>query len=173
MTNVNRSDNTYSGINSFSGTLNIPASTIEDVDINIGVPVIQAVKLEHQFGVPAELFGPATTVAAVTQWIYILHGTTGEIVNFEAAIAVVADDAGRTITVDLQKSTGGGAFATVLSGTIGFTNGSSARTAVAGTISSADLVDGDILEIIVTVAGGSGNQATGLTVNTILRENPT
>ena len=124
------------------------------------------------FVVGGELFGPAVAVTALTKWVHIVRGATGTVVSVEAAIAVVATGADRTITVDLHKSTGAGAFATILSATIGFTNASAVRTMVAGTISTATLADGDILAVVVTVAGAGGNQATGLTVTVNLGEDP-
>jgi hypothetical protein len=131
---------------------------------------IEASKIVHQRSITQELFGPAASVTALTKWIHQMRGASGTIRGFEAAIAVVASDVSRTVTVDLQKSTGAGAFATVCSATIGFTNASSVRTLVAAVLSNASLVDGDILEVIVTVAGGSGTQATGLTVTLVLDE---
>ncbi len=113
------------------------------------------------------LFGRSTTVIAATEDIHIVRGATGTLVGFEASInGAIATGADRTITVDLHKSTGGAAFATVLSSTIGFTNVSTLRTAVAAVINaaSAALVDGDQLAIIVTVAGAASAQATGLSV---------
>lgn len=97
---------------------------------------------------------------------------SGTLKAFEAIIATVATGADRTVTVDLQKSTGSGAFATVLSATIGFTNASAVRTIASGTISGTTFVDGDIFQIVVTVAGAAGNQAQGLLVALNFEENP-
>ena len=150
-----------------------PASCITDnaVAANAGV---QATKLIHQNpGVPdcLELFGPTTTVTALTKTLGMAHAS-GTLVAFGAWIEVVASGADRTITVDLQKSTGGGAYATVLSATAGFTNGSTVRSLVSGTLSSTSYVAGDIFRIVVTVAGAAGAQATGLSAKLIVRESP-
>jgi hypothetical protein len=153
----------------FSGTHLIPAGTIRNAEVSASA-AIAATKLEHQFPIAIELFGPAVSVAALTKLAYAVRGATGTIVGFEAFISVVADDASRTIDVDLQKSTGGAAFATVCSASADFTNASTVRVPVAATLSSTSLVDGDLLQIVVTVAGGSGNQATGLHATIMLRE---
>lgn len=157
-----------------SQTQSYPAGSITDAAIAAGATgaYITRTKVHHQQNIGVELYGPTTTVAALTKWLHIVRGAAATIVAFEAAIAVVATGADRTITVDLQKSTGGGAFATVLSATCGFTNGSTVRVPVAGTISSASLVDGDILQTVVTVAGAAGAQATGLTIGLTLAEEP-
>lgn len=133
-------------------------------------PPVSASKLTRHQSIDVELYGPAVTVAALTKWLHIVRGGSGTLIGFEAAIAVVATGADRTITVDLQKSTGAGSFATVLSSTCGFTNVSAVRTPVAAVISSAGIVDGDILEVVVTVAGSASAQATGLTVTLTYEE---
>lgn len=155
-------------------TFTPPSASVVNASIAAGSAgsYIDRTKVSQGFTVGGELYGPTTSVAALTKWVHIVRGATGSVVSVESAIAVVATGADRTITVDLQKSTGAGAFATILSATMGFTNGSSVRTPVAGTISSASLVDGDILQIVVTVAGAAGNQATGLTTVVNIQEDP-
>jgi hypothetical protein len=161
--NENRSDEIWYGTNVFVGAMTIPDSTVTNAKVTSGT--LQADRMRDvRRQISVELFGPAVSVAAVTKWLHIVRGAAGTLVGFEAAIAVAADDASRTIDVDLQKSTGAGAFATVCSASADFTNSSAVRTPVAATFSSTSLVDGDILQVVVTVAGGAGNQATGLTV---------
>ncbi len=116
---------------------------------------------------------PGSAVVAETRDIHILKGTAATISAIQAAITgLIATGGDRTVDVDLQKSTGAAAFATILSSTIHFTNGSVLRTVSAGTLSSASLVAGDILRIIITVAGAAGNQAQGLMVTVTLTEAP-
>lgn len=131
---------------------------------------IEASKFVRHQSVDQELFGPAASITALTKLVHIVRGAAGTIRGFEAIISVLASDVSRTVTVDLQKSTGGGAFATVLSSTISFTTSSTVRVPVAAVLSSAGLVDGDVLEVIVTVAGGAGTQATGLLVSLTYEE---
>jgi len=132
---------------------------------------IQAKKFVRHGAIDRELFGRAVTVTALTQDVHIVRGATGTLLGFEASInGTIATGADRTVTVDLQKSTGGGAFSTVLSSTIGFTNSSTLRTAVAGVFSVTGLVDGDQLAVIVTVAGSAGNQALGLSMTLTYEE---
>lgn len=150
-------------------TVQFPSGSITKalVATNAG---IEASKIVRHQSIDVELFGPTTSVAALTKWLHMVRGATGTIVGFEAAQAVDTTGADRTISVDLQKSTGAGAFATVLSAPIAFADGTAIRTPQAATISSASLVDGDILEVIVTVAGAAGAAATGLTVTLTIEE---
>lgn len=123
---------------------------------------------------PGELFASATTITALTKEVYVVKGANGTLLGFTAAIiGTIATGADRTVTVDLHKSTGAAAFATVLSATIGFTNASVLRTAASGTFSSTSLVAGDLLRVVVTVAGAAGNQALGLVCSLQLREETT
>ncbi len=124
---------------------------------------IEASKFVRHQSMDVELFGPATTVTALTKDVHIVRGANGTLVGLQATInGTIATGADRTVTVDLQKSTGAGAFATVCSSTIGFTNASALRTAGSAVFSSTALVAGDMLRIIVTVAGSASAQALGL-----------
>lgn len=108
---------------------------------------------------------PGAAVVAETADLLIVGGTTGKVTRVQVAnTGALASDATNTVTIDVQKSTGGGAFATILSATLTFTNTDTLRTAKVGTISTAGLVTGDILRIIVTVAHTTGTQAQGLVV---------
>jgi hypothetical protein len=149
--------------------MTLPSGTVTDNSVAAGAG-IDSTKLETRPKITTELFAQGTTVAAVTKWLHIVRGATGTIKNIGAMIAA-AITGDNTVTIDLKKSTGGGAFATVLTGTFGFSSASAVRTLVNGTISSAALVAGDILQVVVTVAG-TGTQAQGLTVSLQIEEDP-
>lgn len=170
-------DTVVAGSLAITGSFSPPAGSIQDNAVKAGATgnYIQATKTQHQapgvIGGSVQLFGPTTAVVAVTQTLGMAKGA-GTLGNLDAWTEVIATGADRTITVDLQKSTGAGAYATVLSATAGFTNVSPVRTAVAGTFSSTAYVAGDIFRLVVTVAGAAGAQATGLTVRIVTREEP-
>lgn len=154
-------------------TFTPPAGSITDAAV-VSNAQIAATKLQQQgkglMNNSLELYGPTTTVAALTKTLGMAYAS-GTMSEWAAWIEVVATGADRTITVDLQKSTGAGAYATVLSATIGFTNASSVRTKVTGTFSSTSYVAGDIFRAVITVAGAAGAQATGLSVRLTSTEN--
>lgn len=153
-------------------SLNVPSGSItNDAFSTSSTQRLAASKSVHQQHMSAELAEQNTAVAAIEKLLFIANAS-GTLDGFSAAVVTVADDASRTIDVDLQKSTGGGAFTTVLSASSDFTNSSTALTAVDSTISSASYVAGDIFKIVVTVAGGSGNQAKGLIATLTKSENP-
>lgn len=151
-------------------TIDMPTGGITNTMIKAAAGINASKIVRHQ-SIDNELFGPATTVTALTKDVHIVRGATGTLVGFQAAInGAIATGADRTVTVELLKSTGGGSFSTVLSGTIDFTDASVLRTAVSAVISNTSLVAGDLLRITVAVAGAADNQAIGLLTTVTLEE---
>jgi hypothetical protein len=150
-------------------TITLPNTTVTNAMVAAAAD-IAATKLEHQRAISMHQV-PGSAVVAETRDIHIVRGATGGLLQLEAAITgTIATGADRTVTIDLHKSTAAGAFATVLSGTVVLDNTSVLRTPEAATFSSTSLVDGDILRLVVTVAGAAGNQALGLVVTLTFTE---
>jgi len=152
-------------------TFSPPAGCITNAAI-VAAAAIDASKQEHRWIIPYYQVD-GTDVVAATALVHIVRGATCELVAFEAAVATAADGVGVDpyyTTVNLRRSTGGGEFATVLDAVITLNNAAGATTAVGATIITADGVDGDIYEIVVAVAGSTGNQAQGLVVTLALNE---
>lgn len=168
--NIINSDTHFRENVTFAKQPTFPTGAWDDDDIAAAAN-IAASKLQHR--VPLAYHqAPGTAVVAATADVFIARAD-GDLISFEAAITgALADDASRHVTIDLQKSTSGGAFATVLTAVIDLTSSSTLRTAVAAAISSAPFVDGDIFRIVVAVSGGGGNQAQGLCVSLRLDEEP-
>ena len=113
------------------------------------------------------------TVAADSIDMFTANGT-GVLRKFKAAITTtIATGSDRTVTVDLHLGNAGSAFATVLSSTIGFTNGTVLRTPANGAFSNSAFVANDILRCVITVAGTLLAQAVDMVVTLIYSENPT
>lgn len=150
------------GGNFSANAMTIPAGAVADSQVAANAKIASS-KLIGPRTISRELNGPTTTVTSQTTWITTIKGASGTLIDINAFIAVAAVGAA-TVTIDLQKSTGGGAFATVLSSTISITNATVVRTATAGTITTPGIVAGDILELIVTATAGGGTLPQGLTV---------
>jgi hypothetical protein len=150
-------------------TFTLPAACVGNATI-AGAAGIEATKVVHQFPLHIQQ-SPGSAVVSATTLLHILRAI-GSVVSFEASTTTAATGGDRTVSIDLQKSTGGGAFATILSSPISLTNATTARTVVSGTVSNPSLVDGDLLQVVVTVAGAAGSQAQGLLVTVTLREEP-
>lgn len=141
--------------------LNIPSATVLNASVQAAAG-ISASKLEHQH---QKSYGQANAAASdETRVIHVVHGATGEILEFEAgSIAKAVGDS--TVTVDLQVN-----GVSVLSAVITLDNANTNYVAEAGTISSADLADGDVLTIVIDATVGTGTLPTGVFCSVKLRE---
>lgn len=145
-------------------------ATDSDIAPNAG---IQASKGERQRSATVELFAEGATITALASKILAtIRGAQGTLLAFEAVIFTQATGADRTVSVNLHKSTGAGAFATICTTPCQITNSTAIRTMVPAVLSDTSLVDGDILRAVVTVAGSAGAQALGLAVTLHFREDP-
>lgn len=156
-----------------TGKQNIPsAASVNDAAVVAGAN-IQATKLVHQYA-PRVDQAPGVNVASATDLIHqVFASGTGvsTVAGFEATIitAITGND---TVTVDLQRSTGGGAFATVLTAPITINSATPAKTPQAASIASASLNNGDLLQVVVTYTHNTGTPPQGLIAQAFLRENP-
>jgi hypothetical protein len=95
----------------------------------------------------------------------------GEILGAKAAVMTAATGNDRVVTVDVQKSTGNAAFASVLTGVGTFTNTSTNFAVTDLTLSGTPtLAENDLLRAVVTANGSNGAQAIGVIVDVILYE---
>jgi hypothetical protein len=113
----------------------------------------------------------ATAVVSDTAFFQI-YGATGSIVAVVAQVTGVKSTGGDSVVIDLQKSTGGGAFATVLSATITLNSSSTIlvqQFATVLTTGAQNFVVGDVFKLIVTASGSS---TQGLVVSVVRTETP-
>lgn len=164
-------DRVMSGAWTFTGTVNLPANTVDEDDLKTAT-LFPAANLVTRFAKDHRQ-ATGTAVVSVTEEIHIAK-YAGVVQSIEAAVSQLPTG-DYTVTVDLQKSTAGGAFTTVLSATFDIDAADTVRVAVAGTVDSTkdDYVAGDIFRVVVTAAGASGTQAQGLNVTVFFEENPT
>ena len=142
---------------------------LRDSDIATGA-AIAASKVRHQFTIDTELAEQGTEIAAIEKLIHIVHGATAELISFEGVIVAQGATSG-TVLVDLQRSTAGGAFASITTTDITLQYNSTILVPVAATLSTTSLVDGDVLKAVVSVSGG-GTYPDGLLTTLTLWEDP-
>ncbi len=146
------------GSHRFLGTVTVPNQSISNATIEANA-AIAADKLDHRYN-PTES-QPNTNATAETRVLYRARAA-GQVLAFDTG-ALVAATGNSTVTVDLQKSTGGGAFATVLTGTVQLDVGDPAIVPVAGTlVATPTYVAGDVFRIVQTISAGTGTLPTGV-----------
>lgn len=167
--NESRSDNIWAGSNIFTGPTTLPDGVISSA-AKIASGIISADRMrDMRRSADVELAATGANIAAVTKLVHIVRGGTGSVVGFEVAITGAATG-DRTATVDLQKSTGGGAFASILTSVITIDASTVILTATAATIATPALTDGDILQVVVALGGSAGTQPQGLIATTTFDE---
>lgn len=169
-----RGDHIWSGTNSFSGPLSLTDGTITNAMVNSAAR-IAATKLINRLPYTYRQ-KTGTDVATATEDIAIARAgtstTTSTILSFEATCTTAPTGGDKAFTVDLQRSTSEGAFATVLSSVLTFDNTKTSRRVYTATLSSLTFLDGDIFRVIVTTSGSTGSQGQGLLCELRLDEQP-
>lgn len=163
----------------FAGTLtaknNVPsAGSVGDTQVKSG-DYVQAVKLIHQFCRSLDQ-APGASVVAQTKIVHAVAGAnTNQSICGVASLTAAVDAAAtgdHTVTIDVQKRNGGGAWASILAAPYVINSATPAGTAEAISVAQPTLVTGDLVKIVVTVAGSTGVQAQGLIVELQIREYP-
>jgi hypothetical protein len=105
----------------------------------------------------------------VTIPIWRVYGATATLLELAVGSIAIAVGAA-TVTVDLQRSTAGGAFASVLSAVVTLDTANTARVAELAGIATAGGVAGDLYQLVITATAGGGTLPTGLFVFLTLKE---
>jgi len=163
-------DRVYSDDVTFLKAPAMPEGSIDDDMIESGAG-IQASKVVHQIALH-HVQADGSDVAAAVELVHIARGA-GELL----AVSVVADavPAGgdKEVSVEVKKSTGGAAFATLLDSAVTLSSSDTDRTVKDATVASSnDYAADDVISIEVSVSGSTGSQAQGLCVTAWVRENP-
>lgn len=169
-TSIQENVNHY-GVVTIANNIILSAGCVSDSHVSPST-TIDADKLQHRETINVELFPAATTITAGGKLLHICR-VTGTVVALQAVTITPATGADRTVIIDLQKSTAGGAFATVLTTVITLNNASVARVAQSAVVNATliTLAAGDLLQLVWTVAGSAGAQAIGLLVTATIDEN--
>lgn len=155
-----------------AGSMIIPASSIADSQVS-PTAGIQAAKLQHQHAINYSQ-ASGTSVVTETRVVHTVQGATGTVLAVDVTPDAVPSNGGgddKQYTVDVKKSTGGGAWTSILTGVLTVSKTDTARTVKHATLSGTPaLVDGDALQVIITASGSTGTQAQGVNVTITTRE---
>lgn len=143
-------------------SMTFPAGAVGNADV-AGAAGLAATKLEHQY---EPVFNQVHGSAAATERrvIHVVRGATGDLISFKAGV-VVANIGAATIDIDLLVN-----GSSVLSAAIQLDSGDAAYAIVEGTITSATLAVGDVIEVDVTATAGGGTLGQGLFALPVIRE---
>lgn len=168
---VHQGDHYFVGTVSCGG-LDVPAGAIADSNFSSAATArLDAAKAVHQFPIGYDQDDGAD-VATKTRKIHLARGA-GTVLEFAVVVAVAPAGGNKAIAIDLQKSTGGGAFTSLLNAPVAIDSSKSALTKYLATlITTPTYTANDILEVVVTASGNTGNQAQGMAAVAMLAENP-
>lgn len=141
--------------------ITLPASCAANSQIAVGAG-IQAEKLEHQHSISGSQ--PNTTATSEERVIHTVYGNAGNVLAFEVG-SIVACLTDADITIDLHKN-----GASILTGVITLESTNTAYIVEAGSIDTAVLEDGDVLEVVIVATVNGGTLGTGLFWNLRLNE---
>ena len=143
---------TFKSSVNFQSTVVLSSGCVSNSNVSASAGIV-ASKLEHQYQ-PIYAQESATTAASEVRTLFIARGA-GSLTSFNVG-NIVACIGGATIVFDLKKN-----GTTVLSGTVTINNSHTARQQVAGTISSASFISGDVFELHITASAGGGTLGKG------------
>lgn len=143
------------------GALSLPATCVVDANVSGSSP-LTAGKTRHRHAV-TEAQAHGTASVARRSAVRVAHAA-GEVVAVRAGVSVacVGDS---TISVDVTKN-----GTTILSAPVGIDSGDLAFALVAGVVSDAPYVAGDVFEVQVTVSAGTGTLGQGVFCDLVFDE---
>lgn len=144
-----------------AGSITYPSGQLGDDAVQAAAG-LSASKLQHQHQPCAVLCDHATAAAAKRVQLHRVKGATATVVSFHA-VCSVAPSGGDSVTLTLKKN-----GSTILSASVTLNNTTVAFTAVAGTVSTPDLVAGDVLEAEISAV--SGTSCKGVSCHAVIRE---
>jgi hypothetical protein len=161
--NVDYGDYQHTGAHTFEVAPVVPAGSFGDTQIGSTSP-IDALKLKHQYA--PKLAQAHGTAAATERRVCHVAKSAGSVASIEAG-PVVAAIGDSTVTVDLRKN-----GSSVLTSPISLSSANAAYAKVAGAISSAAYVSGDVFELVFTATVGTGTLPQGVWAEPVFREGP-
>jgi len=115
---------------------------------------------------PPITYAQADGSSVVSQTMAVFTAPADGVIDSITVFNTVAPTGGdRQFTVDVKKSTGGGAFATVLDSVVTRNSSDADRgTETADLVADPSYVAGDSFHVVVTASGSSGTQGQGVLV---------
>lgn len=148
-------------------SITIPGGTITSTEVS-STADLNGKQVRSHYGKDSRQVN-GSNVAAKTEVIHTAKAA-GSVTAFKVAVVTAPTGGDLAFTADLQKSTGGGAFATILSAVVTINSTKTDRSVTAGTVSSAAYSAGDIFQIVYAVTGSTGSQGQGALAEAFFEE---
>lgn len=160
-------DKVFYGDVTFAGDVNLPDGVVDNADINSDADIAYS-KLQHVHHCVIE----QANGSAVADQESIVFIATAPCTILAVEIMILTAAAGdSTVDVDVKKSTGGGAFSSILSAAEQIDSTTVVRTLVEATLSGTPtLADGDAIEIVIDATVGTGTLPQGIIVDVTIAE---
>jgi len=155
---------TYVAGNLSAETLGIPNGTVTNVAVSASA-AIASTKLEQQH-IKTYANASATTAVTEARVLHTVYGATGAVVAFECG-CVVANIGAATVVFNLLNN-----GVSILTAAVTVDSGDAAYAILPGTISTATLAVGDVLEVSIVATAGGGTLGKGAFASVILQEDP-
>ena len=160
-------DHYVTGLWTFTGTIELPANSVEDQQVKVGTQVASNKLIHLHKAIHTQ--SQAGDVVTAREIVHVCK-FAGTVEYVQVAIDDAPTGGDKAYVVDVRKSTGGGAWATILSASVSIGSSATSRTISNPTVSSASLVAGDMLAVVVTASGSTGTQGRGLNVTVAVSE---
>ena len=156
-----------------STTLNPPANSVTNASFSTSsTDRLASSKAIHQKTVVWQTATASTTVATVTQNVYLFNGA-GVIDKVTVRPETAPTGGDLQYTVDIQKAADASAsYASILTSVVTMSSADSDNTAEDGTITTTTAAAGDALRVVITTSGSTGTQGAGASVIIVLSEEP-
>lgn len=127
---------------------------------------MKAVYVVHEFPI-TYIQNNGADVASATSLLFYAD-KPGQILVGNVWITTAPTGGDKAFTVDIQKSTGGAAFATILNSTVTVDNTDTNRTTDVMSLAGTSFVAGDAFQVVVATSGTTGSQGQGLLVQLLV-----
>lgn len=148
-------------------TLTLPVNSVTDPSVVQGAN-IQATKLQHQRVMTYNTSTSGTAIANNTTCVYSVIASAGATVTAVKMVINVVPTSTDTVVCDVQRSTGLGAYSTILTSPITFNSSSTAKSVVTASLATTSLNQNDLLQVVITGTNSSGK---GLLISIYTSEN--
>lgn len=170
MTSRDEDNVLHVGTHTFSNTVSLPSNTVSNATVKSAAAIASS-KVIHRTPIIYQQDDVGVVVSA-DAYIY-LATFAGTIQTVEVRPMTAPTGGDLQFTVDIKKAAeASGSFSSILSAAEVVDNTSVDNTLQEAVVTTPGIIDGDCLQISITVSGSTGTQGSGVIVAVYVDENP-